>query len=124
MSRNSPGTGRWFPEICGPEFKVDILEEDDEIVIIADLPGVEKEDISLQILDRRTLLIAAEYRQKHAEVEEEYYLHERAYGVTSRALLLPVDVSEDEASARFKNGTLEVHLRRSSIPHENRIQIE
>ena len=124
MSRNSPGTGRWFPEICGPEFKVDILEEGDKIVIIADLPGVEKDDISLQILDRRTLLIAAEYRQKHGKEEEEYYLRERAYGVTSRALLLPSDVSEEEASARFKNGTLQVHLRKSPMSHEKRIEIE
>ena len=114
---------RMLPAIRG-EFRVDVREHDDEVIVVADLPGVEKEDISLQVLNPRTLEISCERRDEKEEKSEGYYMRERVCGSLQRLVTLPGDVTVMDAKASFKNGVLEVRLNKTKISPKSRIEIE
>lgn len=114
---------RMLPAIRG-EFRVDVREHDGEVIVAADLPGVEKEDIAIQLLAPRALEIACEKRGETEEAKEGYYLRERIYGSLRRVIALPADVTEEDSAATFKNGVLEVRLKRTKPSEKARIQIE
>ena len=116
-------TDRMLPAIRG-EFRVDVREHDDEMIVVADLPGVEKDDVSLQILNPRTLEISCERKGEKEEKSEGYYVRERIYGSMQRLVTLPADVTEKDAKASFKNGVLEVRLIKTKISPKSRIDIE
>jgi HSP20 family protein len=116
-------TDRMIPAIRG-EFRVDVRDHDDEIIVVADLPGVEKDDVSLQILNPRTLEISCERKGENEEKSEDYYVRERVYGSMQRLVILPGDVTEKDAKASFKNGVLEVRLNKTKISPKSRIEIE
>lgn len=116
-------TDRMLPAIRG-EFRVDVREHDEEVIVVADLPGVEKEDVSLQILNPRTLEISCERKGEKEEKSEGYYVRERVYGSMQRLVALPVDVTVMDAKASFKNGVLEVTLNKTKISPKSRIEIE
>ena len=65
-----------LPAIRG-EFRVDIREDDDEVIVAADLPGVEKAAVTLQLLNPRALEISCERRAEREEKEEDYSMRER-----------------------------------------------
>jgi HSP20 family protein len=92
--------------------------------VAADLPGVEKEDVSLEILDPRTLRIAFSRQAETKEESEGYYVRERTYGSMDRVVRLPSDVTEEEATATFKNGVLEVRLKKTAAEKKKQISIE
>ncbi|HIJ06111.1 Hsp20/alpha crystallin family protein [Methanocalculus sp.] len=116
-------TDRFLPAIRG-EFRVDISDHEDEVVIVADIPGFEKEGVSVQLIDPRTLEIATRQSTEKKDEQENYYIRERMYGSMRRLVRLPVDVTEDGAQASFKNGVLEVHLKKTEMPSVRSIQIE
>jgi HSP20 family protein len=117
------GSDRMLPALRG-EFRVDVREHDDEVIVAADLPGVEKENVSLQLLNPRTLEISCERKGEKEEKSEGYWVRERTYGSLQRIVVLPADVTETDAKASFKNGVLEVRFRKSKISPKSRIQIE
>ena len=114
---------RMLPAIRG-EFRVDVRDHDDEVIVVADLPGVDKEAVTLQLLNPRALEISCERKEKKEEKAEGFYMHERLSGTMSRVVALPSDVTEDDAKASFKNGVLEVTLKKTKLTRENRIEIE
>ena len=116
-------TDRMLPALRG-EFRVDVREHDDEVIIVADLPGVEKENVSLQLVNSRTLEISCERKGEKEEKSEGYYVRERTYGSMQRMVVLPTDVTEKDANASFKNGVLEVRFNKSKISPKSRIEIE
>jgi HSP20 family protein len=116
-------TDRMLPAIRG-EFRVDVREHNDEMIVVADLPGVEKDDVSLQILNPRTLEISCERKGEKEEKSEGYYMRERVYGSMQRLITLPADGTEKNAKASFKNGVLEVRLNKTKISPKSRIEIE
>jgi HSP20 family protein len=116
-------TDRMLPAIRG-EFRVDVREHDDEVIVVADLPGVEKNDVSLQILNPRNLEISCERKGEKEEKSEGYYVRERMYGSMRRIVTLPADVTVEDAKASFTNGVLEVRLNKTKISPKSRIEIE
>ena len=125
-SRSLPGRemrARMLPAIRG-EFRVDVKAHDDEVVVAADLPGVEKEDVSLSLLDPRTLRIAFTREKETKEEAEGYFVRERTYGSMDRVVKLPEDVTEEGAAATFKNGVLEVRLKKLAAETGKKIAIE
>jgi HSP20 family protein len=114
---------RMLPAIRG-EFRVDVKEHDDEVIVAADLPGVEKEDVSIAVLDPRTLRIAFSRGAETEEKAEGYFVRERTYGSMDRVVKLPADVTEDGSAATFKNGVLEVRLKKASTETGKKIPIE
>ncbi len=116
-------TDRMLPAIRG-EFRVDVREHADEVIIVADLPGIEKDAVSLQLINPHALEISCERKNEREEKEEGYYMRERVSGSMQRVVTLPAEVTGDEAKASFKNGVLEVHLKKTPISPTSRIEIE
>ena len=94
--------GMWNPV-------VDLYEKDDKFVIKAELPGVEKKDIRIDLKDR-VLTLSGERSHDNEVKEENYYRRERSYGKFQRAFTLPADVDSDKIKAEFKEGVLQVEV--------------
>ena len=94
--------GNWYPA-------VDMFDDDDKIVIKAELPGMDKKDISVDI-ENRMLTLSGERNYDNEVKEENYYRRERATGKFKRAFNLPAEVDEDQIKADFKDGVLKVEI--------------
>lgn len=95
----------------GGGIHLDIADADDEIVVVADVPGFEPGDIDVSVSDRQ-LRIAAEHGTETEQEDEDthYYRRERTQRSVSRTVTLPTDVDEREASASYENGVLTIEL--------------
>ncbi len=91
---------------------VDIRDEDSQIRIEAELPGVSEKDVEVS-LSPDSLIIKGEKKQETEEKEKGYYCEERSYGAFERAIPLPVDVDRENVQATFKNGVLNIILKKS-----------
>lgn len=90
---------------------VDIKESRRNYKITVEVPGVEENDVKLEITDH-TLTISGEKRSEKEEKEEHYHSIERSYGSFRRVLSLPEDAEEDGIEAKFKNGVLTITVPR------------
>ena len=93
---------RWSPQ-------VETFRRGDNLVIRADIPGVRKEDVKLEV-ENDVLTISGERREEHEEKQDNYYRSERSYGQFSRSIPLPEGVNTEKCSATFNDGVLEVTL--------------
>ena len=116
-------TDRMMPAIRG-EFRVDVRDHDDEIIVVADLPGIEKEDVSVSLVNPSTIEISSQRKEEKEEKEEGYYMRERIFGALSRLVALPHDVTDTDAIASFKNGVLEIRLKKSSTQRGSSIKVD
>ncbi|HEY7536266.1 MAG TPA: Hsp20/alpha crystallin family protein [Thermodesulfobacteriota bacterium] len=116
---------RKLKELEGISPSVDMFDKKDEIVVKAEIPGIEKEDINISISDN-TLTIKGETKKEEEVKEEDYYYAERSYGSFARTLSLPAKVNADKVKASFKNGILEVHLPKAeeSKPKEVKVEVK
>ena len=87
--------------------QVDVLRRGSDLVVRADLPGLSKENISIDV-SNDMLTIRGQRREESKEEREGYYWHERSSGSFARRIPLPDNADVDHASARFENGVLEV----------------
>jgi HSP20 family protein len=101
---------------------VDIYETDDALVIKTELPGVSKDDVSIDVHEN-TLTLRGQ-RKHEAEVKDEHYHRvERAYGSFQRSFVLPTMIDYEKVQATFKDGVLELHLPRLESAKPRRIAI-
>ncbi len=120
---SAPGT-RMLPATRA-DLHVDVAETDKEIVVTADMiPGVTKKDITLDLVSPQALEISCERRDEKKEEKEGYYMRERTFGSMTRVVPLPKPVTEDGSSSTFKNGVLEVHLKKVAKESRGKIAIE
>lgn len=102
---------------------VDMIDHDDEIVVRADLPGLDEKDIEVTVHDGM-LTVRGERKEEKEEKKEGYYCHERSYGMFARTLALPAAVESDRVRAIFKKGVLEVHLPKAKEAKGKKIEIK
>jgi HSP20 family protein len=107
--------GVWAPAM-------DVWETDDEIVYAFDLPGIPKDTISIEF-DHGVLTVSAERERSQEVSADRMYRFERRYGGFSRVIGLPQGVSEDQISARYENGELEVHVKKPEVEMPHQIKI-
>ena len=88
---------------------VDVYENDDAIVVKAELPGVDKDKIAVDI-QGRTLTLKGERSSENEVKEENYYRKERVHGRFERSFALPADVDPDSVKAQFKDGVLTIEV--------------
>lgn len=88
---------------------VDILERDDAIVIQAELPGIDKKDITIDVKDR-VLTLRGERATEHKQEKERYVRHERFFGRFERAFRLPADVDPEVIKADYTDGVLKIEI--------------
>jgi HSP20 family protein len=94
---------------------MDIAANDKEYTVTVELPGVEENDVSLE-LDGDTLRIKGEKKQEKEEKEKDFYRVERSYGSFQRMLSLPEDTDQTGIGAKFNKGLLIVNIPRKSAP--------
>lgn len=120
----------WWPQrwLAGGDSEiitpvVDIYEEKDDIVVKAELPGMDKDDIEVNISDSELTLKGEKKKEEKIE-EENYYRSERSYGAFVRSVELPTDVQADKITASFKNGVLEVRLPKTQEAKAKEIKVK
>jgi len=89
--------------------RLDVVERESELLVNAELPGLEEKDFSLEV-HGNVLTLRGEKRSEHEERKQGWHWNERSYGSFRRVVELPVEVDADKASASFKNGVLTVTL--------------
>jgi HSP20 family protein len=109
------GRGAWNPN-------VDIYENKDQIVLEAELPGMNREDFELTV-ENNVITLRGERRFEKKDDADNYHRVERAYGSFSRSFTLPQVVSGDAATAEYRNGVLRVTLPKREEAKARRIEI-
>ena len=102
---------------------VDLRETDDALVLTAELPGMTRDDVEIQVTDN-TLILKGEKKLSREVKRENYHRMERVYGNFSRSFTLPANVDHEKIKARFKDGVLEVTLPKSESAKPKQIPIE
>ncbi len=108
--------GAWIPA-------VDIFETNDSIVLKAELPGVKKEEIGVEVKDN-TLTLKGEKKFEKEVKEENYHRIERSYGSFQRAFTLPNTVQPENVRAKFKDGILEITLPKHEEARPKQIKVD
>jgi HSP20 family protein len=108
-------SGMWTPA-------VDIYENTDSVVVKAELPGVEKDQISVEVKDG-ILSLRGERKFEKEVKEESYHRIERAYGSFQRSFSLPVSVDQEKVTAKFRDGVLEVKLPKKEQAKPKQIKV-
>jgi len=93
--------------------QVDVVEDDKEIRVSAELPGMDADDVDISIA-QGLLTISGEKREEKEDRGKNYYRMERSYGSFRRAIPLPVEVDENKAEAIFKKGVLTITLPKTA----------
>ena len=107
---------RWTPDI-------EAFERKGEFVVRADLPGMTKDNVTVEVQDNQ-LIIKGERKEEKEQKEKGYYACERSYGSFYRALPLPEGLKADEAKATFKDGVLEIVMPAPKVPEKHGRQLE
>jgi HSP20 family protein len=111
----APTARRWVPAI-------DVVENDDEYVLRADLPGIGEDDVKIEV-DDNLLTISGERKSEHEERKQGYYRIERSSGAFSRSLTLPEGVDADAVKATFDQGVLEVRVPKPEARKPRKVAI-
>ena len=102
---------------------VDVQETDRDVIVTAELPGMDKEDIEVNITAER-IEIKAEKKEEKTEEKEGYKTYGKRYHGFYRSVPLPSMVKADDAKATYRNGVLEVALPKKEIAKSRNITIE
>jgi len=105
--------------------QIDISEEDDKIIVDAEIPGVKKEDIKITIQDN-ILTIKGEKKKVEEEKNKNYFRSERSYGNFQRCFTIPKQVSSDNVEAKFEDGMLHIEMKQvePKKPEERTIELK
>lgn len=106
------GFGVWAPQL-------EVFEEGDSLVVRADLPGLERDDVEVE-LEGDVLLISGERREEQRDEREGFFRTERSYGRFERAIRVPEGTDPASCEASFENGVLEVRLKTPEQPQRGR----
>ena len=119
------GRDRWLPirplSIRIPA--LDVYEEKDSVVVKAEIPGMKKEDVEVNLAGE-TLTIKGEKKEDKEVKEDDYYRRERSYGSFLRSVDLPCEVKSDEIKASFKDGVLEIRMPKTEEAKKKSISVK
>jgi HSP20 family protein len=121
--------GFWVKPLAGPaaeeiKLKVDVKEDDKSYTVHAEIPGVKKEDIKVEV-NGDQVSIRAEVKKETEEKKGEKLIHsERYYGMVGRSFTLPVEVDEKGTVASYKDGVLDLTLPKKSGNGSRRIAVQ
>ncbi|RHZ78957.1 hypothetical protein Glove_153g42 [Diversispora epigaea] len=111
-----PSTGGYIP-------RVDVREVDNNIVVHAELPGVPKENVNVDIRDNN-LILSGENKQENDYDTSTGWVRERRFGRFQRSIPLPANVNIEKSCAKFSDGVLEIKLPRTQESTGRRINVE
>jgi len=112
-----------FPAETELKMKLDVKEDEKSYTVRADIPGVKKEDIQVEI-DRDQVSLRAEAKREKEEKEGEKTIYsERSYGMVSRSFTLPTEVDSQAAKAEYKDGVLNLVLPKKANGAGKRVSV-
>lgn len=114
-SEAAPAAAMWSPA-------VDIYESGDDIVVKAEVPGMDREDVAVEVKDGILTLRGDRKFEKEAK-EENYHRIERSYGTFVRSFALPSSVDPERVRAGLKDGVLEVRLSKKEQAKPRKVQV-
>ena len=122
------GKGFWVKPFAMPAeteltMKIDVKEDDKGFIVKADIPGVKKEDIQIDVDEDRISLRAEAKRVKEEKKDEKVVYSERSYGMVTRSFSLPAAVDAKGAKAEYKDGVLNLMLPKKSNGSAKRITV-
>src|SRR3954447_6488893 len=112
---NNGAARRWVPPM-------DLVEAEDHLVLKADLPGLDSDDVNIEIKDG-VLTVAGERKTEHEERADGFYRVERGFGSFSRSMSLPEHVNAEDISANFDKGVLEIRIPKPADRKPHRVEI-
>lgn len=89
--------------------RVDVSETDKEVIVSAELPGIDEKDISVE-MDDDAIVIRGEKQEEKEDKGKNWYSREQSYGSFHRVINLPASVKDDKAKAKFKKGVLTITI--------------
>jgi HSP20 family protein len=101
---------------------IDLKETDDEIEVLAELPGLEAKDFAIET-DGRRLMLRGQKKEETEERGRRYYYVERRFGAFTRVIDLPCQVDASKASATYRNGVLRIVLPKAPGAKERRLRV-
>lgn len=111
------------PEDGELKMKLDVKEDEKAYTVRADIPGVKKEDIHVDV-DANAVTLRAEVKKEKEEKKDEKVIYsERSYGMVSRSFSLPAEVDADGAKAEYKDGVLSLTLPKKAGAQARRISV-
>lgn len=115
----------WLEPVSDFNAKVDMKDNEKNVEVTAELPGVELKDIEVRLEDN-SLVIKGEKRSEKEEKDKNYYRMERSYGSFYRVLPMPCAIDKDSVDASYKDGVLKVSLTKSkeALSNGKKIQIK
>ena len=107
--------GSWFGDFSASEFqpRIDVTDEGDALRVVAELPGMNRDDVELEVIDDM-LIVSGDKRFESTREEQGCYRVERSFGHFQRAVPLPAGIDLDRAEARFENGVLTVRVPKAA----------
>jgi HSP20 family protein len=108
--------GEWMPAM-------DMSEKDKEIIVKAEIPGMDPKDIDIS-LQNGLLTVRGERKQEKEEKEESFHRVERSHGVFSRTIRLPAEVDEDKVKATYKDGVLTLEMSKTKEAAAKKIEVK
>ncbi len=122
------GVPVWLPSpetraTAPTQFRMDVTENDKEYQVLADLPGVKKEDISITISGNQVAVSAEVKHEKDIEKGETMLRGERYYGKIQRSFALGQEVDQATAQAKYNDGVLELTLPKKLVAAAKRLQV-
>jgi HSP20 family protein len=115
LEGNGRSTQPWVPT-------VDVWETENELVYAFDLPGIPEDKISVELEDG-ALTVTGERERSDEAKQEGFYRFERRFGTFTRTIGVPQGTTEADVTAEYKNGVLEVHVKKPEQPKPRRIRI-
>jgi HSP20 family protein len=112
-----------FPTETGTDIKIDVKEGEKEFLVEAEIPGMKKEDIFIDVDGDTVSLRAGMQSEKEEKKGEKIVYSERSYGMVSRSFTLPVDVDDKAVKAEYKDGVLKLVLPKKSNGAGRRITV-
>jgi HSP20 family protein len=113
----------WLASPLRESLAIDMYRDDGNLVIKAEVPGVEPEELEITIKDN-VLNIAGETKAEEEVKRENYIRRERRYGSFRRSVLLPAEAEGDKAEATFEDGLLAVSIPLAEEPQPESVKVE
>jgi len=102
---------------------VDVVEKDEAIEVMAELPGLTEKDFTVELCGGQ-LILSGEKKSEHEEEDGGYYYSECSYGSFQRAVELPCEVDGDKVHAQYKHGVLTVTLPKTESAQTKRVPVD
>jgi HSP20 family protein len=107
----------------GPRAPIsDIVDKGDSFELSAELPGMRKEDINIEV-GENSLTVSAEHKSEKKDEKKNYYYHERTYSGYRRTFALPQEIDPDKVEAEYKDGILKLNMKKVKLPEPKKREI-